>query len=513
MFVKVHSLGTASLDGYVVAAEVDLSGGLPQFAIVGLPDSAVKEAVDRVRSALKNLGFTYPVSRITVNLAPADTRKTGPVYDLPILLGVLAASGQIALPSADMAFVGEVSLDGSVRPVSGVLPMAIACAKQGIAHLFVPRPNAAEAAVVEGVQVYPLDRVADAVEHLAGKVQITPCPVTQLELGAGGVEVPDFSDVRGQPEARRAMEIAAAGMHNILLVGPPGAGKSMLAKRLPGILPPLTRAEAIDTSKVYSVAGMLKSDSHAGSLITRRPFRAPHHSVSAAGLSGGGAMPRPGEISLAHNGVLFLDELPEFTREALEILRQPLEDGQVTVSRVAGSVTYPSRLMLVAAMNPCPCGFFGHPTRACRCNEWAIERYLQKVSGPLLDRIDLHVEVQPVEYEQLSSRQGGEESEAILERVLAAREFMRQRSAGAQPLPNAALSDERLRAACGMTDRAEGMLKNAFERLGLSARGYDKVLRVSRTIADLDGAEVIDTPHVSEAVQYRNLDRKYWQAR
>lgn len=510
MFAKVNSLGTTFLDGYVVSVEVDISGGLPQFAIVGLPDSAVKEAVDRVRSALKNLGYAFPPSRITVNLAPADTRKTGPVYDLPVLLGVLAAAGQIEVPPDDAVFVGELSLDGGVRAVSGVLPMAIACAAAGKKRLFVPRANAAEAAVVESLEVYPLDEARDVLDCLAGRKTIERCPPTELQLAAGGFGVPDFSDVRGQLEARRAMEIAAAGMHNILLVGAPGAGKSMLAKRLPGILPPLTRGEAIETSKVYSVAGLLNNSDGKDSLVVRRPFRSPHHSVSSAGLSGGGSVPKPGEISLAHNGVLFLDELPEFSREALEILRQPLEDGQVTVSRVAGSVTYPSRMMLVAAMNPCPCGFFGHPTQACRCGPGSIERYLQKVSGPLLDRIDLHVEVQPVEYDQLSSKQGGEESAAILQRVLAARQFMNGRG---NDVPNAALAGEQLRAACVMTDRASDMLKVAFERLGLSARGYDKVLRVSRTIADLDGAEVIDTPHVSEAVQYRNLDRKYWQAK
>lgn len=512
MFAKVHSLGVWALEGYLVTAEVDVSGGLPQFAIVGLPDSAVKEATDRVRSALKNLGFTYPVSRITVNLAPADTRKTGPVYDLPLLLGLLAASEQIEAVPDDCAFIGELSLDGCVRPVGGVLPMALACEQAGIRKLFVPTENAPEASVARGLEVFPLDTAKQAVLHLKGQQKITPVQYNGIN-SLTAVQCADFSDVHGQPEARRAMEIAAVGMHNIVLVGAPGAGKSMLAKRLPGILPLLTQDEIIETSKIYSVAGLLDKRNPLGSFITSRPFRSPHHTVSPAGLAGGGSFARPGEISLAHNGVLFLDELPEFQRDALEILRQPLEDGQVTISRVAGSVTYPSRFMLVAAMNPCPCGYFGHPTRDCRCNTHAIERYNQKISGPLLDRIDLHVEVQPVEYEQISAPQGGEASVEIARRVQQAREFGAARREGRAEISNAFLSGEELRRDCPLTQRAAETMEMAFNRLGLSARGYDRVLRVCRSIADMDNSEVIEAHHVQEAVQYRNLDRTYWYSR
>ncbi len=510
MFAKLHSLGLLALDGFAVTIEVDISGGLPQFSIVGLPDNAVKESCERVRSALKNMGYEYPSSRITVNLAPADVRKTGPVYDLPILLGLLCASGQLSAPPPDCAFIGEISLNGEVRAVRSVLPMALACGENGINHLFLPAENAPEAAVAENLCVYPVHTVSQLLEHLSDKKPIKPQLATDLTSGISGGSMLNFSDVHGQLEARRAMEIAAAGAHNVILVGSPGTGKSMLAKRLPGILAPMSRSEAIETSKIYSVASHKQNPELAGLLIKNRPFRSPHHSSTPAGMIGGGTPLRPGEVSFAHEGVLFLDELPEFRREVLEMLRQPLEDGYVTLSRASFTVRYPSRFMLVAAMNPCPCGYFGHPTRECRCVDTAIDRYLRRISGPLLDRIDLHVEVPPLDYSAISSSTGGEGSSAIAQRVQAARKFQAQRSGQNPPIANSALQGERLRHECPLTDKASAVLKMAFERLGLSARGHDRVLRVSRTIADLAASEVIDVIHVSEAVQYRNLDRKYW---
>ena len=412
MFARVESMGVFALKGFRVTVEVDISRGLPQFELVGLPDSAVKESRDRVRSAIKNLGLEFPVSRITLNLAPADLRKTGPVYDLPVLLGVLCASGQLGPLPSTSAFVGELSLDGGVRPIQGALTMAITARDNGIHHLFLPAANAAEAAVLPELKVYAIESVGQLLGHLRGDYLLSP--VKPLDFDSQQISYPlDLADVHGQPEARRALEIAAAGGHNLLFIGAPGSGKSMLAKRLPSILPPLTREESMETTQIHSVAGLLQPDS---GLLCTRPFRSPHHTVSSTALTGGGTVPRPGEISLAHNGVLFLDELPEFQRTALEILRQPLEDGTITISRAAGKGVFPCHIMLVAAMNPCPCGYLGHPTRPCTCSPSAIQRYRSRISGPLLDRIDLHVNVEPVDYDSLASQQGGESSQEVRQR-------------------------------------------------------------------------------------------------
>ncbi len=506
MFAKIASFGVRGLSGFVVTAEADISGGLPGLTLVGLPDSAVKESADRVRSASKNLGYGWPGSRITINLAPADIKKTGPVYDLPLLLALLAAQRKLPAPAAHQAFIGELSLDGSLRPVNGVLPMALCAAECGITELFLPRGNAAEAAAAPGLTVYPADTAAQVVEHLRGNELIPPAQAVPY-LPVSPQDGPDFADVHGQMQARRAMEIAAAGGHNILLIGPPGSGKTLLAQRLPGILPPLSTREALEVTKIYSVAGLLPAGS---GLISQRPFRSPHHSVSPAALAGGGSNLRPGEVSLAHNGVLFLDELPEFSRDALEVLRQPIEDGIVTVSRVAGTAVYPSRMMLVAAMNPCKCGYFGHPTRPCTCTPSSIQRYRQRISGPLLDRIDLHVDVPPVDYDELTSARGGECSRDIRMRVLAARKIQQQRYADTGVLCNAQLPTRLLRRYCCMSSDAEALLRSAFSGMGLSARAYDRILKVARTIADLAGMERIETAYVAEALQYRSLDRKYW---
>lgn len=506
MYAKVKSLGIFGLDSFCVTVECDISQGLPRFDVVGLPDAAVKESRERVRSSIKNCHLDFPVSRITVNIAPADIKKEGSIYDLPVFISILKASKQLNGDMDNFAFIGELSLDGEIKRINGILPMLLKAREEGIPAVFIPFDNRLEGSVLEGIDVLPVKNIFEVMRHVSGTELISPCYNRELTETKPAYTV-DFSDVKGQAEAKRALEIAAAGGHNCIMIGPPGAGKSMLAKRIPTILPDMTFEEKLETTKIYSIAGAIPKDK---AIIDTRPFRSPHHTVSAQALAGGGVTVHPGEISLCHNGVMFMDEFPEFDRRCKETLRQPLEDGVISISRTSGSVTYPSSIMLIAAMNPCPCGFYGHPTRECKCTPAARKKYLDKVSGPILDRIDIHIEVAPVEYEQLSCKRQEETSAQIKERVNRARRVQQERLKGTGIGCNAKMTPRMTKEFCVLTEDADNLLKISFEKLGLSARAYDKILRIARTIADLDGSELIDTPQIAEALQYRSLDRKYW---
>ncbi len=501
MICSVNTMGVNGIQGNPISVECYISNGLPAFDIVGLPDAAVKEARERVRAAVKTSGMKFPSSRITVNLAPAGLKKAGTHYDLPILLSIMSACGAVKRPKSSSAFLGEVSLDGQIRPVTGVLPMAIAGKRAGFQTIYVPAENAAEATLARGPAIIPIHTVKELVSALNGETELEEEPIWVPERQ--DETVLDFKDVLGQEDVKRALEVAAAGGHNVLLAGPPGSGKSMLSKRLPSILPDMTWEESLEVTQIYSVMGMVSSKSP---LVMHRPFRSPHHTVSNAGLAGGGTNPKPGEISLAHKGVLFLDELPEFHKDTLDMMRQPLEDGQVTISRVSGTVTYPAEFMLVCAMNPCKCGWYGDPSGKCTCTEHSVQAYRSRISGPLLDRIDIIVEVPAVNFEDLRRREEAEPSSAIKQRVNLARRRQLSRFGTSRGMCNARMGPDELRAYCKLDEDSETLMRQAFDAFGMTARSYDRILKVARTIADLDGAENISADHIAEAIQYRTVE-------